>query len=223
MKKASNAAKIEYIPISEIREYENNPRDNDRAVDAVAKSIQRFGVRSPAIVDKDNVLIAGHTRIKAAKQLGMTEFPCVRAGDLTKAQAKALRLADNRIQEDSTWDVEFLRDEFKTLAASGFDVGETGFTSFEIDGINLPDDYTAEDEPEEYYDTPEMESGEYDYGDDFDDDDDTVETGTGSKYFVCILCLKGDEGIDEAKELLGETGPLKGRYTVTQIRKMLEG
>lgn len=135
---------IEYIPIDQIHEYKNNPRENDKAVPAVMRSIQRFGVQNPAIVDRDNVLIAGHTRIKAARQLGMTEFPCVRADDLTKAQARAFRLADNRMQEDSAWDTKALADEFKALRNNGFDLGDTGFAPFEIDSFSFAPqpDYT---------------------------------------------------------------------------------
>lgn len=214
--------RIVYLQISEIHGYENNPRDNDEAAKAVAKSIERFGVRSPAIVDKDNVLIAGHTRIKAAKQLGMTEYPCIRADDLTKAEAKALRLADNRIQEDSSWNFEELRDQFKALKDTGFDLSDTGFSEFEIASIDAPTDFFGDDEyndnnPEEY-DTEEMESGDWepeDGSDNFPEEQ--------SEYFVLILCCRGEDERQLAAELIGETGPLKGRYTVTQVRKMLEG
>lgn len=209
---------IVYLPIEEIHDYENNPRNNDSAVDAVAKSIQRYGVRSPAIIDKDNIIIAGHTRIKAAKRLGMTEFPCVRADDLTKNQAKAFRLADNRIQEDSGWNIEDLQEEFESLSKNGFDLSETGFSNFEIDGINMNPDFFSADESEDEYDTPEMESGEYSYeGDETDDDSEVIE----NDYFISIICCRGEDELRLAAELLGEKGELKRRYTVTQIRKML--
>lgn len=208
---------IVYLPIEEIREYENNPRDNEKAVQAVARSIKRYGVRSPAIIDKDNVLIAGHTRIKAAKQLGMTEFPCVRADDLTKNQAKAFRLADNRMQEDSQWDTEALAAEFNALKDNGFDLSETGFDEFEIGGIDMSEADFIPDDTTEDYDTPEAESGEWE-----PDGDEAPAEDTDSD-FTCILALKTEEEKQMVAELIGETGELKTRYTVAQVRKMLEG
>ena len=86
---------IETIPLTQIKEYDGNPRHNDAAVGPVAESIKSFGFKIPVIVDAENVLIAGHTRIKAARQLGMTEVPAVRADDLTPEQIKAFRVADN--------------------------------------------------------------------------------------------------------------------------------
>ena len=205
---------IVYLPISEIRDYENNPRDNDKAVEAVARSIKRFGVRSPAIIDRDNVLIAGHTRIKAAKQLGMTEFPCVRADDLTKNEAKAFRLADNRMQEDSQWDTEALAAEFSALRENGFDLTETGFDEFEIGGIDMSAaDY---DSSPEDYDTPEAESGEYD-----PDEEEPEEEDPDEEFAVLIAC-KDEEEKAMVAEIIGEKEELRRRYTVAQVRKMLE-
>lgn len=85
--------------LDEIRPYKNNPRKNDQAVDAVAESIREFGFRQPIVIDKNGVIIAGHTRYKAAKSLGLTEVPCEIASDLTDEQAKAYRLADNKSGE----------------------------------------------------------------------------------------------------------------------------
>lgn len=206
---------IVYLPISEIRDYENNPRDNDKAVEAVVRSIKRFGVRSPAIIDRDNILIAGHTRIKAAKQLGMTEFPCVRADDLTKNEAKAFRLADNRMQEDSQWDTEALAAEFSALRENGFDLTETGFDEFEIGGIDMSAaDY---DSSPEDYDTPEAESGEYD-----PDEEEPEEEDPDEEFAVLIAC-KDEEEKAMVAEIVGEKEELRRRYTVAQVRKMLEG
>lgn len=202
---------IEYLPLDQIHDYENNPRDNDKAVEAVARSIRRFGVRSPAIVDKDNVLIAGHTRIKAARQLGMTEFPCVRAADLTKNEAKAFRLADNRIHEDSFWDTEALAREFEALRANEFDLTETGFDEFEIGGIDMSTYDFEYDQPEIDEDTSDDDTGTDEYDDDSDEN-----------YTVIISC-RNDEEKAMAAELIGETGDLKVRYTASQVREMLEG
>jgi ParB-like chromosome segregation protein Spo0J len=87
---------IESRKLSDIHPYENNPRINDQAVDAVARSIQEFGVRQPIVVDEDGVIVVGHTRYKAAQKLGMAEFPVHVARGLTPAQRKAYRLADNQ-------------------------------------------------------------------------------------------------------------------------------
>lgn len=86
---------IQEININDLREYENNPRNNDNAVEKVANSIKEFGFKVPIVIDQNNVIIAGHTRLKAAKQLGLEEVPCIIANDLTPEQVKAFRLADN--------------------------------------------------------------------------------------------------------------------------------
>lgn len=220
--KERSVIQIEYIPIAEIREYENNPRDNDKAVDAVVRSMRRFGVRSPAIIDKDNVLLAGHTRIKAAIQLGLTEYPCVRADDLTKNQGKAYRLADNRMQEDSLWDTEALATEFAALKQNGFDLTETGFDEFELAGIDMSQaDFSTEsyDGAEADYDTPAVESGEAPEPD-FDTDEDAEDDPDAE--FVCIICCKDDAEKDMVADLIGEDGELKRHYTLDEIRERLE-
>ena len=94
--------------LSEIRPYENNPRRNDAAVDYVANSIREFGFKVPIVLDADGVIIAGHTRYKAAKKLGMKSVPCVMADDLSPAQVKAYRLADNKVGELAEWDFDLL-------------------------------------------------------------------------------------------------------------------
>lgn len=113
------------LKLSEIKPYENNPRYNDDAVDKVAKSIQEFGFKVPIVVDKNGVIIAGHTRLKAAKKLGMKEAPCIVAKDLTEEQARAFRLADNKTSEFASWDDELLREELEAI--TGIKMGEFGF------------------------------------------------------------------------------------------------
>lgn len=103
------------IPVEELIPYENNPRKNDEAVKYVAESIKQFGFKIPIIIDKDNVLVAGHTRLKAAKQLGLSEVPCIVADDLTEEQIKAFRLADNKVGEIAEWDDELLAIEFDDI------------------------------------------------------------------------------------------------------------
>ena len=100
--------KIEYLKTDNLVPYINNPRINDNAVDVVAGSIAEFGFRNPIIVDKNNVIIAGHTRLLAAKKLGLAEVPVIRADDLTETQVKALRIADNKTAELAEWDTEML-------------------------------------------------------------------------------------------------------------------
>lgn len=102
--------------IEELIEYENNPRMNDEAVDYVASSINEFGFKVPIIIDKFNVIVAGHTRVKACKKLGITEVPCVIADDLTDEQIKAFRLADNKTAEYSKWNFEKLEEELMGLS-----------------------------------------------------------------------------------------------------------
>jgi len=120
--------KIIYKHISEIKPYANNPRQNDSAVDAVAASIQEFGFKIPIVIDAKNEIIAGHTRIKAARKLGITEIPCIIADDLTEAQIKAFRIADNRVAELSTWDSTLLTLELQELANMDFNIELTGFS-----------------------------------------------------------------------------------------------
>lgn len=111
---------IQSIKISGIHPYENNPRKNEKSVEKVAKSIEKYGFQSPIILDKNNVIICGHTRLKAAIKLGYLEVPCIIASDLNEEQVRELRLADNKSSEDSKWDDEklefelnFLDNEFK--------------------------------------------------------------------------------------------------------------
>ena len=216
MKKAM-VTQIVYLPIEEIREYENNPRDNDgEPVEAVVESLKNYGWRRPLIIDKDKVLIAGHTRIKAARILGHKEVPCVLADDLSKAEANAYRLEDNRTQEDSQWDTEALAAEFATLKENGFDLSKTGFDAFEIGGIDMS---TADfGTGAEDYDTPEAESGEY-----IPADEEPEESEDTDEEYVVIVACKDEEEKQTLAETIGETGELRRRYTVSQIREMLEG
>ena len=101
--------------LDEIRPYENNPRRNDEAVQYVAESIRQFGWKQPIVVDQDGVIIAGHTRYKAACRLGLEKVPCLIAEDLTPEQVKAYRLADNKVSEISDWDFDALAVELDAL------------------------------------------------------------------------------------------------------------
>lgn len=128
----------------ELKEYENNPRNNDEAVQAVAESIKQFGFKVPIIIDREGVIIAGHTRKKAAERLGLASVPCIVADDLTPEQIKAFRLADNKTGEISKWNTQRLEEEQQKIA--GFDFSKFGF----LDSENI--DYSAffeEAEPRE--------------------------------------------------------------------------
>lgn len=101
--------------IEELIDYENNPRHNEAAIGKVAASIENFGFKVPIVIDKDNVIIAGHTRRKAAERLGLQTVPCIIADDLTPEQVKAFRLADNKTSEFAEWDFEKLNEELAEL------------------------------------------------------------------------------------------------------------
>lgn len=117
--------KIEYLNIGDLKPYENNPRKNEEAVKYVANSIKEFGFKVPIVIDKDNVIVAGHTRYKAAKKLGLEEVPCIIAEDLTEEQIKAFRLADNKVAEQSKWDNDLLGLELEGIM--GIDMEDFGF------------------------------------------------------------------------------------------------
>lgn len=129
---------VVYKRIDELIPYENNPRNNDGAVDAVANSIKEFGFKVPIIIDKNNIIVAGHTRLKASKKLGLTEVPCVVASDLTDEQVKSLRLVDNKTSELSEWDFEKLKEELEGIT---LDMGEFGFEDFTLEDLeNVKED-----------------------------------------------------------------------------------
>ena len=113
------------IPISEVVPYENNPRNNDDAVELVANSIREFGFKQPIVCDADGTIIAGHTRYRAARLIGMDSIPVVYATDLTPEQVNAYRLADNKVAEAADWDMAKLEDELDGLI--GFDMEQFGF------------------------------------------------------------------------------------------------
>ncbi len=141
--------KIEQRSIDEIKPYEQNPRQNDAAVDAVAASLREFGWRQPIVVNAEGVIIAGHTRWKAASKLGLKKVPVHVATDLTPAQIKAYRLADNQTAGLSDWDYELLPIELKDLQGMDFDLRLLGFDQDELarlldpgvgEGLTDPDD-----------------------------------------------------------------------------------
>ena len=127
--------KIETVSIEKIIPYARNPRNNEHAVAKVAGSIKEFGWQQPIVVDKDYVIVAGHTRLLAAQQLGMKEIPIKIADDLTPAQIKAFRLADNRTHEESEWIDDLLAIELIEIRDMGYDLEITGFDPDELDKL----------------------------------------------------------------------------------------
>lgn len=111
--------------LNEIKPYEKNPRKNDKAVKYVAQSIKDFGFKVPIIIDKNNIIVCGHTRYKAAKKLKLDTVPCIMADDLTDEQIKAFRLADNKVGEFAEWDFDLLKEEIESLTT--IDVSDFGF------------------------------------------------------------------------------------------------
>ena len=123
--------------ISELVEYENNPRVSADAVKTVAESIKSFGWKQPIVIDKNNVIVAGHTRFRAAKRLKLKIVPCVIADDLTEDEVKAYRLIDNRSGEFSTWNLDRLVAELKIV---DFNLDDWQFPSLFSDEIpTIPD------------------------------------------------------------------------------------
>ena len=120
--------KVEYKKLKDLKPYENNPRNNENAVEYVKNSIQEFGFRVPLVVDANNVIVCGHTRYKAAQELGVKEIACVVADDLTEEQINAFRLADNKTQELAEWDWNKIGEELGAI--EGIDMRLMGFADF---------------------------------------------------------------------------------------------
>ncbi len=127
--------KIETRPLADIKPYDQNPRDNDAAVDAVAQSIRQFGFRQAIVVDGDGVIVCGHTRWKAAQKLGLAKAPVHIAKDLSPEQIRAYRIADNKSHELSSWDFDLLKVELTDLQSLDVDLADLGFTVDELNTI----------------------------------------------------------------------------------------
>ena len=133
--------KIIEMSVKDVIPYENNPRRNDNAVEKVAASIKQFGFKVPIIVDSENVIVAGHTRLKAAELLELEKVPVILADDLTEEQVKAFRLADNKTGELADWDFSRLEEELAEL--DNFDMSEFGF-------VGLNDEEEQDEAPEDF-------------------------------------------------------------------------
>ena len=148
---------IKHQKVEALIPYENNPRNNENAVEAVAGSIREFGFKNPIIVDQNNVIVAGHTRLLAAKELGLKEVPTIIADDLTTEQINAYRLVDNKTNELAQWDIDMLERELSEI--DSIDMEEFGFDDFpdlELDKV-IEDDFEDEELDHE---EPISQSGE---------------------------------------------------------------
>ena len=132
-------AEVKEVRIEDLKEYENNLRRNDRAVQPVANSLKKFGFVNPIIVNKNMVILAGHTRLKAAKENGLEIVPVIIVDDMTEDQEKAFRLADNRVAELSSWDDKKLIQEMAELSVD--DWSDFGVSDRELKRYQ-PDDGT---------------------------------------------------------------------------------
>ena len=128
------------MKVSELIPYINNPRNNENAVDKVASSIKEFGFKNPIVIDKNNVIINGHTRLLASKKLGLKEVPVIVADDLSEAQVKAFRIADNKTSEYAEWDEELLKIELEQLEEMNFNLDDLSidYSDFDLE-IDLED------------------------------------------------------------------------------------
>lgn len=142
-----NKEEIVYKKVSELKLNPNNPRKNDDAVDVIAKSIEKYGFKNPLIIDENNVVWCGNTRLKASKKLKLKEVPCIVASDLTEEQIRELALIDNKSSEIADWDYDLLKEELNVLDLSDFDLS---WGIIEEEDVNIDDFFTeAEQKPKE--------------------------------------------------------------------------
>lgn len=139
------------VMLTEIRPYQKNPRKNKNAIDAVAASIKEFGFKVPIVLDKNNVIVTGHTRFEASKKLGLQKAPCIIAADLSEDQVRAYRLADNKTAELAEWDFDLLNEELQSII--DIDMTSFGFVSLEEPTEAVEDNYDVElpEEPRAKY------------------------------------------------------------------------
>ena len=140
---------IIYKKVGDLIPYEKNPRKNAKAVKYVANSIENFGFKQPIVIDRDNVVVCGHTRLMATKRLGIEEVPCIVADDLTDEQIKAFRLADNKVSEQAEWDIGLLNKELDDIL--NIDMGDFGFDIFSMDDLEEMEGYNSEEDDREHF------------------------------------------------------------------------
>ena len=147
--------KIEIADINSIKPYENNPRKlSEKAIEKVAMSLKEYGFRQPIVVDKDRIIVAGHTRFRASKKLGLKQVPVSIIDNLTPEQINAYRIADNRTAEESEWDNELLKMEIKELEDKDFKLDLLGFNEDQLNNLLFEEKQGLTDE-DEVPETPE--------------------------------------------------------------------
>lgn len=200
---------IVYKDLIDIKPYENNPRDNKEAISYVANSITEFGFKVPIVIDKDNIIVCGHTRYEAAKQLNMESIPCIMADDLTDEQIRAYRLADNKTSEFSLWDSDLLEGELAALL------------DFDMESFGFFDEEEEEEAEEEEKIKPEVEFTEVLEEENnyivlfFDNAIDWLQAET-------LFDIKSVKGLSTRKDGTGEVGKgvgrvLNGREALSKI------
>lgn len=200
------------LSIDDLKPYKNNPRINEQAVEAVANSIKEFGFKVPIVVDKNNVIVAGHTRFKASKSLGLKEVPCIIADDLNEEQIKAFRLADNKVGELAEWDNDLLNLELENI---GLDMEQFGFDLEKKLKV-------LEDEPEVKF--TEILGEEHNYVVlYFDNEVDWLQAETllGLEQVQCPSTRK-DGKITKSMKRVGVGRVLKGKEVLERLKKEYE-
>lgn len=127
--------------IEDIKPYENNPRRNSKAVDPVFESIKSFGFRNPIVINREGVILAGHTRLEALKKMGAAEVECIELSHLSKEQEDAFRIADNRVADFSFWDRDLLQQEMVEINADDWE--KFGFNDKDLAFMKAPDQCTC--------------------------------------------------------------------------------
>ena len=194
---------IKMMKLEQLKPYENNPRFNDNAVEYVANSIKKFGFKVPLVIDKNNVIVTGHTRYKASMELGLKEVPCIIADDLSEKQIQAFRIADNKTNDMAEWNDDLLSIELKDVMED-IDMTDFGFGDFELS--MLIDDM----EPDKY-------------------DDDLIEKySSNADEFLTnkrvIITYKTDEETKFLKELIKEDEEELGVvYRIEDIMERYDG
>ena len=148
---------VQNLKIADLKPYPNNPRVNDEAVAGVVASIREYGFIGAIIVNRDLVIINGHTRVKAMKEIGAESIPAIVVDHLTPEQEKALRIADNKTGEVAKWDMDLLKAEMKALQEAGFDMGALGFDTSELDELlGGTADEMGQTDPDDAPEAPEV-------------------------------------------------------------------
>jgi len=128
---------ITKIKTEDIKPYAENPRNMELSLPKVKESISSFGFNQPVLLDREYIIITGHTRYAAAKELGIAELPCIIVDELTPNQIRAYRIADNKVGQDGTWDVGLLKEELKKLRIENFPVTQTGYSDAELENLEI--------------------------------------------------------------------------------------